>query len=94
MANHSLLADLGRALDLLQQIDESRLDFDPDPTVSADVRELTGLESYPADSHRANLQARIDAVARAGDRLDPRAPSEYVSKLIVSCVRLAPPSDD
>lgn len=94
MANHTLLADLERALDLLQQIDESQLEFEPDPVVSADVRELTGIESYPAESHRANLQARIEAVARAGDRLDPRAPSDYVSKLIVACVRLAPPSDD
>ncbi len=94
MVNNSLLADLGRALELLQQIDESRLDFDPDPAVSADVRELTGLETYPVDSHRANLRARIEAVEKAVEKLDPRAPSEYVSKLIVSCVRLAPPSDD
>ena len=94
MARNSLLADLERALDLLQQIDESGLDFDPDPTVSADVRELTGVDAYPVDSHRANLRARIGAVQKAGDQLDPREPSEYVSKLIVACVRLAPPSDD
>ncbi len=94
MANNALLADLERALDLLQQVDESRLDFDPDPNVSPDVRELTGLDNYPAGSHRANLRARIEAVEQAGDRLNPRAPSEYVSNLIVACVRLAPPSDD
>ena len=94
MTPNPLLADLERAFELLQQVDESRLDFGPEPTVSPDVRELTGVETYPADSHRANLRARIEAVERAGDRLDPRAPSEYVSKLIVACVRLAPPSDD
>ena len=94
MDRNALLADLGRALALLKQIDESSLDFPPDPTVSADVRELTGLERYPVDSHQANLRARIDAVTRAGDQLNPREPSEYVSRLIVACVRLAPPSDD
>jgi hypothetical protein len=88
------LADLERAFDLLKQVDESRLDFAPDPNVSADIRELTGLETYPADSHRANLRARIDAVVKAGDKLEPRGPSDYVSKLIVACVRLAPPGDD
>ena len=92
--NTSLLADLERALDLLRQIDQSRLDFDPDPTVSPDVRALTDFDSYPGDSHLANVQARIDAVVAAGDRLDQREPSEYVSRLIVACVRLAPPSDD
>lgn len=94
MERNPLLADLKRASDLLKQIDESRLDFAPDPNVSADVRELTGVETYPVDSHRANLQARIDAVVKAGEKLDPRDPSDYVSKLIVACVRLAPPSDD
>ncbi len=94
MAKTALLADLGRALDLLRQVDESQIDFDPDPTVSRDVRAATGVESYPTDSHRANLRARIDAVTSAGDRLEARDPSEYVSKLIVACVRLAPPSDD
>ncbi len=89
-----LLADLGRAFDLLSQVDESKLDFAPDPNVSADIRELTGLQSYPVDSHLSNLQARIDAVVNAGDRLKARDPSEYVSRIIVSCVRLAPPSDD
>jgi len=90
----SLLADLQRASDLLQQVDESGLDFDPDPTVSPDIRELTGVESYPTDSHSANLQARTEAVVKAGDKLVSRAPSDYVSKLIVACVRIAPPSDD
>ena len=94
MASTPLLADLGRALDLLKQVDESRLDFAPDPNVSPDIRELTGVEAYPVDSHLANLRARIEAVVKAGDKLDPREPSDYVSKLIVACVRLAPPSDD
>jgi len=89
-----LLADLERAFDLLNQVDESRLDFAPDENVSPDIRELTGLETYPVDSHLANLQARIEAVVKAGDMLEPRGPSDYVSKLIVACVRLAPPSDD
>jgi hypothetical protein len=88
------LADLQRALDLLKQVDENRLDFAPDPNVSPDIRELTGLETYPLDSHLANLRARIEAVVKAGDKLEPRDPSDYVSKLIVACVRLAPPSDD
>ena len=94
MTHTPLLADLERAFDLLNQVDESRLDFAPDRNVSADIRELTGLETYPVDSHLANLQARIKAVVKAGDKLEPRDPSEYVSKLIVACVRLAPPSDD
>ena len=94
MTHTLLLADLERAFDLLKQVDESRLDFDPERNVSADIRELTGLETYPVDSHRANLQARIEAVVKAGDRLEPRDPSDYVSKLIVACVRLAPPSED
>ena len=94
MALTPLLADLHRALELLKQIDESRLDFEPDPSVSPDIRELTGLEKYPVESHRANLQARIEAVVKAGDRLESREPSDYVSKLIVACVRIAPPSDD
>jgi hypothetical protein len=90
----SLLSDLGRALDLIKQVDESKLEFAPDANVSADIRELTDLQSYPVDSHQANVQARIEAVVQAGDKLGPREPSEYVSKLIVTCVRLAPPSDD
>jgi hypothetical protein len=94
VASTPLLADLERALDLLKQVDESRLDFAPDPNVSPDIRELTGVETYPVDSHLANLRARIKAVVRAGNELDPRDPSDYVSKLIVACVRLAPPSDD
>jgi hypothetical protein len=94
VANTALLADLQRAIDLLEPLDESRLEFDPDPTVSADIRELTGVEQYPTDSHLANLRARIAAVVEAGERLEARAPSDYVSRLIVACVRLAPPSDD
>jgi len=94
MTSTPLLADLRRALDLLQQVDESELDFAPDQNVSADIRKLTGLDSYPVDSHLANLKARIKAVVKAGDKLEPRQPSEYVSRLIVACVRLAPPSDD
>ena len=94
MVRTPLLADLERAFDLLEQLDESRLDFAPDPSVSPDICELTGLETYPIDSHLANLQARIEAVVKAGDKLESREPSDYVSKLIVACVRLAPPNDD
>ncbi len=94
MTNTRLLADLERAFNLLKQVDEENLDFGPDGNVSPDIRELTGLETYPVDSHLANLQARIEAVEKAGDKLEPRDPSDYVSKLIVACVRLAPPSDD
>ncbi len=94
MAHTLLLADLERAFDLLKQVDESRLDFAPERNVSADIRELTGLEMYPIDSHLANLQARIEAVVKAGDKLEPRDPSDYVSKLIAACVRLAPPNED
>jgi hypothetical protein len=89
-----LLADLERALELLRPLDKSNLDFAPDPVVSADIRGLTGIEHCPTDSHIANPWARIDAVVEAGDRLESRTPSEYVSKLIVACARLAPPSDD
>ena len=94
MPHSALMADLERALELLRQVDESKLGFAPDPAVSDDVRQLTGVQSYPVDTHLANLNARIAAVARAGDSLEPRDPSGYVSKLIVACVRLAPPSDD
>ena len=94
MSRNPLLVDLERALDLLVQIDENKLGFAPDPTVSPDILELTGIDAYPTESHRANLRARIEAVAKLGDRLKARDPSEYVSKLIVACVRLAPPSDD
>ena len=94
MTHTSLLADLERAFDLLNQVEESTLDFAPDGNVSPDIREITGLEAYPVDTHRANLQARIEAVVKAGDKLEPRDPSDYVSNLIVACVRLAPPSDD
>ena len=94
MTNTVLLADLERAFNLLIQADERNLDFDPDGNVSPDIRKLTGLEAYPVDSHLANLRARIEAVEKAGDKLEPRDPSDYVSKLIIACVRLAPPSDD
>ena len=94
MTNTLLLDDLERAFYLLKQVDESKLDFAPDGNVSPDIRALTGLETYPVDSHLTNLQARIDAVVKSGDKLEPRDPSDYVSKLIVACVRLAPPSDD
>ena len=94
MTASRLLADLDRALELLGQVEEDQLDFPPDATVSPDVRELTGLDAYPTESHLANLQARIGAVLKAGDALEQREPSDYVSRLIVACVRLAPPSDD
>lgn len=94
MTDTRLIADLHRAVDLLGQVDERSLDFPPDPTVSADVRALTGVESYPVESHLANLQARIAAVSKAGEELRARDASAYVSRLIVACVRLAPASDD
>ena len=94
MAHNPLLADLERAFDLLKQLDESKLGFAPDPNVSPDIRALTGVQSYPTDSHASNLRARIEAVVKAGDELETREPSDYVSKLIIACVRLAPPSDD
>lgn len=94
MANTSLLVDLERAYELLNQVDESRLDFAPDGNVSDDISEITGLKSYPVDSHKENLQARIDAVVQAGDKLESRAASDYVSKLILATIKLAPPSDD
>lgn len=92
--NRLLLSDLERAIDLLKQSDVNRLDFAPDPNVSSDIRELTDVETYPIDSHLANLQARLEAVVKAGNKLTPRAPSSYVSRLIVACAKLAPPSDD
>ena len=55
----ALLVDLERASDLLNQVDESDLDFAPDGVVSADIRKLTNLQEYPVDSHRSNLKARI-----------------------------------
>ena len=90
----ALLVDLERASDLLNQVDESDLDFAPDGVVSADIRELTNLQEYPVDSHRSNLKARIEAVKKAGDKLDSRDTSEYVSKLVVECMKLGPPTDD
>lgn len=94
MKNTPLLADLHRAIDLLRQVDESKLEFLPDAHVSEDVQKLAGLNEYPVESHLANMQARIAAVVKAGDQLESRAPSDYVSRLIIACVRLAPPSDD
>ena len=43
-----------------------------------------------ADLERA---LRIVAVAKAGDRLESRDASSYVSALIVACAKLAPPDD-
>ena len=94
MPNTELLADLERALELLSQVDESELDFSPEGETSTDIRELTGIESYSVKSHKENLQDRIAAVMKAGDKLKPRAASNYVSKLIPACVKLAPPVDD
>ncbi len=94
MDKNSLLADLNRALDLLNQVNESSLDFSPDGEASADIHELTGIETYPIGSHTENVKARIKAVKKAGDTLKPRVASEYISKLIPACVKLAPPSDD
>jgi hypothetical protein len=94
MAKSSLLADLDRALQLLEQVDDYRLGFAPDPTVSADIQGLTGLEKYPTETHLGNVRARLDAVIKAGDRLAPRGASDYLSRVIVTCVRLAPRSDD
>jgi len=94
MKNAALLADLSRALELLNQVDESRLDFSPDGEVSADVREITGIESYPVDSHIKNVQGRIDAVVKAGDKLNSRGASDYVSKIIPACAKLVPSVDD
>ena len=88
------LSDLERASDLLTQVDESRLDFVPDGHVATDIRKLTGVEIYPLESHTANLRARIEAVVTVGDKREPRAPSDYVSKLVGACVRLALPSED
>ena len=90
----ALLVDLERASDLLNQVDESKLDFAPDGIVSDDIRKLTNLEAYPTDSHRSNLKARIEAVIKAGDKLESRDPSDYVSKLVVECMKLGPPTDD
>lgn len=94
MANTSLLVDLERAYDLLNQVDENRLNFTPDGDVSPDIGALTGLQTYPVDSHRSNLKARIDAVVQAGDKLEERDASDYVSRLILECMKLGPPTDD
>jgi hypothetical protein len=93
MVNSIIMNDLERALELLEQVDESKLEFSPDPNVSPDIQELTGVEEYPTKTHLENLRARISAVAKAGDKLVSRDASSYVSKLIIACARLAPPSD-
>ena len=93
MVNSIVMADLERALQLLEQVDESKIEFAPNPIVSSDILELTGVEKYPTISHLENLKARIVAVAKAGDKLVSRDASSYVSKLIITCARLAPPSD-
>jgi hypothetical protein len=93
MVNSIIMADLVRALELLKQVDESKLEFSPDPNVSSDIRDLTDVIEYPTKTHIENLSARITAVAKAGDRLKSRDASSYVSKLIIACVRLAPPDD-
>jgi hypothetical protein len=93
MANSVILADLARALQLLERVDEKKLDFPPNPTSSPDIREQTGVLEYPTKTHRENLKARISAVAKAGDKLETRDASSYVSKLIIACVKLAPPDD-
>lgn len=93
MVNSIIMADLERALQLLKQVDESNLTFSPDPKVSLDISELTGITEYPTNSHFENLEARIKAVAMAGDKLESRDASNYVSELIIACARLAPPDD-
>ena len=93
MVNSVIMADLERALQLLEQVDESKLEFSPNPNVSPDIRELTGVLEYPTKTHLENLKARIAAVAKAGDKLKTRDASSYVSKLIIACVKLAPPDD-
>ena len=94
MSNSALLADLDRALELLSQVDERQLNFAPEGELSADIRKLTDIESYPTNSHKENLKARIEAVVKAGDRLEVRGASEYVSKIIPAYVGIAPPVDD
>ena len=93
MVNSVIMADLERALQLLERVDQSKLEFSPNPTVSPDIRELTGVLEYPTKTHLENLKARIAAVAKAGDKLKTRDASSYVSKLIIACVSLAPPDD-
>jgi len=94
MSVSALLLDLERAYELLRQVDESRLDFVPDGNVSPDIMKITGLETYPVNSHQANLKARIEAVEKAGSELVKRDTSEYVSNLVTACIKLGPPSDD
>ncbi len=93
MINSVIMADLERALQLLERVDERKLEFSPNPTVTPDIRELTGVLEYPTKTHLENLKARISAVAKAGDKLETRDASSYVSKLIIACAKLAPPDD-
>ena len=58
MVNSIIMADLERALQLLRQVDESELEFSPDPNVSSDIKELTGVLEYPTKTHLENLKAR------------------------------------
>jgi cytochrome c556 len=67
--------------------------LDKPTTAIPDIREQTGVLEYPTKTHRENLKARISAVAKAGDKLETRDASSYVSKLIIACVKLAPPDD-
>ena len=71
----ALLVDLERASDLLNQVDESDLDFAPDGVVSADIRELTNLQEYPVDSHRSNLNCLLYTSPSPRDGLLSRMPS-------------------
>ena len=93
MVNNTILADLERALQLLKQVDEKDLDFFPDPNVSPDIIALTDITEYPTQTHMANVMARIDAVIEAGDKLETRGASDYVTKIIFTCIKLAPPND-
>ena len=93
MVNSIIMADLERALQLVKQVDENKLEFSPNPSVSSDIKELTDVQEYPTKTHLENLRARINAVAKAGDKLKTREASSYVSKLIIACVKLAPPDD-
>ena len=93
MVNHTILADLDRAMQLLKQVDERDLNFFPDPSASSDIMALTNITEYPTETHMANLVARIDAVIKAGDELETRGASDYVTKIIFTCIKLVPPDD-
>jgi peptidyl-prolyl cis-trans isomerase SurA len=78
---------------LLAKDNVSYAEFRKDLREDLTIRELTGIEVYPARTHLENLKARIAAVSKAGDKLEARDASSYVSELIITCARLAPPSD-